>query len=291
MPFILHHGFGRSTRWGIVLALCTLAACADVRRGSGSPPGYDFTQPRVIRLPLELDEISGLTYWGPDSSLLAINDEQGYLYKIPVRAPHNIGRWKFAAGNDYEDIAIVDSTFFVLRSNGDVVAFRYTDDADSVYQETISFDKGPGNEFEAICALPGQHRLLLVCKNCDQDNKKTLSLFWLDAITHRIEEAEGRILTEKIAKAAGRKSMRFKPSAAAFSPVDHRLYLVSSVNKMLVIIDNNEPVGIYRLDARLFKQPEGMTFSPRGDLFISNEAADVGVAEILIFPYQPRPGS
>lgn len=283
--YLFHPSFVRRL---VLIAVLSLVSCSDVRRGSGSPPGYDFTRPRVIRLPLELDEISGLTYWAPDSSLMAINDEQGYLYKIPVGAPQKISRWKFAAGNDYEDIAIVDSTFFVLRSNGNVVAFRYTDDADSLYQEVIPFDIGAGNEFEAICAVPGEHRLLLVCKDCEQDNKKTLSLFWLDVSTLQFSEAEGRILTEKIAAAAGKKSVRFKPSAAAFSPVDRRLYLVSSVNKMLVIVSDNEPVNIYRLDARLFKQPEGMTFSPRGDLFISNEAAEVGVAEILIFPYQPH---
>jgi hypothetical protein len=35
----------------------------------------------------------------------------------------------------------------------------------------------------------------------------------------------------------------------------------------------------------LFKQPEGITFTPKGDMIISNEAADRGVAEILLFKY------
>ena len=41
----------------------------------------------------------------------------------------------------------------------------------------------------------------------------------------------------------------------------------------------------YRIDPKLFKQPEGMTFTPKGDLIISNEAANSGAADILIFKY------
>jgi hypothetical protein len=40
---------------------------------------------------------------------------------------------------------------------------------------------------------------------------------------------------------------------------------------------------MYELDPKLFKQPEGITFTPTGDLLISNEAALTGSANILIF--------
>jgi hypothetical protein len=82
----------------------------------------------------------------------------------------------------------------------------------------------------------------------------------------------------------GGKEEKFKPSAAAIHPLTKELYIVSSVNKALVIADRNGKVRkVYRLDPGIFKQPEGITFSPAGDLFISNEAADVGAANILIY--------
>lgn len=271
----------------VIAALLLFSSCdafEDKKQAKG-PQGYDLSRPRVIRLPLELDEISGLSYWPGDSSLLAINDEQGYLYKISVHNPSDIRRWKFSGGHDYEDVAILDSTFFVLRSNGDIVAFRFADDGDSLSERKIPFTRSSGNEFESICAFPEQNGLLLVCKSCKQDNKKKISTFWLDGATYELSESM-TITTEKIAELEGKKAVRFKPSAVAVSPVDHRLYFIAAVNKKLAIADSNRITDVYELDPGLFKQPEGMTFAPDGTLFISNEAAGVGVAEILIFPYQ-----
>ena len=44
----------------------------------------------------------------------------------------------------------------------------------------------------------------------------------------------------------------------------------------------------YQLDPVVFKQPEGITFTPWGDMLISNEAADVGAPNILIFKYKKK---
>jgi hypothetical protein len=40
------------------------------------------------------------------------------------------------------------------------------------------------------------------------------------------------------------------------------------------------------LDKVLFKQPEGITFRPDGTMILSNEAADIGMATLLIYPYK-----
>jgi secreted PhoX family phosphatase len=62
--------------------------------------------------------------------------------------------------------------------------------------------------------------------------------------------------------------------------------MISSVNKLLVIFDKDHNVKqSYPIHRGVFKQPEGLTFTPKGDLIISNEAADEGTAEILFFPY------
>ncbi len=51
-----------------------------------------------------------------------------------------------------------------------------------------------------------------------------------------------------------------------------------------MIADNKGNVKeVYELDPVIYKQPEGITFTPWGDLLISNEAAESGNANILIF--------
>jgi uncharacterized protein YjiK len=85
---------------------------------------------------------------------------------------------------------------------------------------------------------------------------------------------------------AGEDKMKFKPSAAAIHPISGEVYIISSVNKLLVIADKEGKAReIYHLDEGVFKQPEGIAFEPDGTMIISNEAAGQGVANLLIFPY------
>jgi uncharacterized protein YjiK len=85
---------------------------------------------------------------------------------------------------------------------------------------------------------------------------------------------------------AGEDKIKFKPSGAAIHPLTGELYIISSVNKLLVVADRRGEVReVYRLDEGVFKQPEGIAFEPDGTMIVSNEAADHGVANLLIFPY------
>jgi hypothetical protein len=92
-----------------------------------------------------------------------------------------------------------------------------------------------------------------------------------------------------VAVMLGQKSLKFKPSAAAIHPITGELYIISAINDLLVITDRQgEPKIAYEIDGKLFKQPEGIAFTPDGDLIISNEAADRGVANLLLFKYQKK---
>jgi hypothetical protein len=82
------------------------------------------------------------------------------------------------------------------------------------------------------------------------------------------------------------KKVKFKPSAAAIHPLSGQLFIISSVNKVLVVADKNGiPEKVYKISPVLYKQPEGLTFSPEGHLLISNESANTGAADIMIFKY------
>ena len=86
-----------------------------------------------------------------------------------------------------------------------------------------------------------------------------------------------------IKKKLKEKKIHFKPSAVAINPKTNELYILSSVNKLLVITDRRGRVKeVYPLNPVIYKQPEGMAFTPWGDLLISNEAGESGNANILI---------
>lgn len=247
------------------------------------PAGYNFQQAYQIKLPLQLDEISGVAYYDKDTSVFAINDERGWLYKLGLGNNRGMTRWKFSAGADFEDLVLLDSTFYVLQSNGNIIKVSFVDSS-ALISKQFEFTYGQGNEFEILYYDEFRKKLILICKDCESDKKKSLTTYTFDPVTNEYSDQSFSIDVKTIAATLGKKKIRFKPSAAAINPTDSMLYIVSSVNKLLVISDRN---GIFKkaypIDPAMFKQPEGITFTPSGSLIISNEAADIGVANILIF--------
>ena len=110
-----------------------------------SPEGYNLNQPSVLKLPPALDEISGIVYYPKDKSVLAINDEVGWLYKIYLKEDPDIQKWKYSNGADFEDLVLTDSTFYVLESNGNIIKFKFIR-PDSVATQEFIFPAPGKNE-------------------------------------------------------------------------------------------------------------------------------------------------
>ena len=262
-----------------------LTSCkSETKKSYPNPPGYDFSKPEIYRLPDILNEISGVIYYAKDSSLFAIQDEKGWLFKIRLKTPLQVERWKFSNAGDYEDLALLDSTFYVLKSKGAIEKFKFFS-GDSVSIQSFKLTEGGKNEFETLYYDSTQNKLILICKNCEEDKKKEVSSWAFDPVTDSFSASFG-IKTSKIREQLDEDELKFKPSAAAIHPITGELYIIASVNNALVILNRDYTVkNSYRIDPALFKQPEGMTFSPNGDLIISNEAAERGAADILFFRY------
>lgn len=252
-----------------------------------SPEGYDFSKPWQLNLPIELDEISGIVFYPKDTSVFAINDEFGWLYKIHLLGRKEIMKWKFSDGADFEDLVMIDSIFYALQSNGTIITFRFGG-SHTVFRRETHFPV-KGNEFEILFYDSVLQRLSLICKDCDSDKKKSLTRYFFDPANNSFDDTTRSIDVKKIAIMMGEKSLKFKPSAAAIHPITGEIYIISAVNDLLVITDpQGFPKISYEIDDKLFKQPEGIAFTPNGDLLISNEAADKGVANILLFKYHKK---
>jgi uncharacterized protein YjiK len=253
-----------------------------------SLPGYDLTNPVIIQLKTNLDEISGITYYPKDTSIFAVDDEEGVLYKIYIRKQVKVKQWKFAADGDYEDIVIHDSTFYALRSDGNVKIFNFLS-KDSITLHESSVPTGGKNNFETLYYDPLLEKIITICKDCETDGRKTTSAYALDPGIHTFSDTPFfTIQSDDIAEETGVDHLKFQPSCAAVHPLTKDVYIISSENKILVIANHYGKVkDVYELDPGLFKQPEGITFTPAGDLLVSNEAADLGAPNILVFKYNP----
>jgi len=271
--------------FAIIITILLLQGCYQQKETYISPPGYDLQKPYIINLPADLDEISGLTYYAKDKSVFGIGDENGVLYKITPGAQSRINNWKFSKKGDYEELVLHDSTFYIMKSNGDIDVVNFTH-GDSINMQQIRFPFGKGNEFEAMYYNDSINKIILICKDCDQDKKKSLTTFTFNPATFAYSDSSFSIDVKSLAEKMGIKKMRFKPSAAAVNPLTGELFIISSINKLLLIMDKQHNIkSFFRLNPGLYKQPEGITFSEKGTMIISNESAKVGTANLLIYNY------
>jgi len=265
------------------LALCFFSSCSSGdNKKYISPDNYDFSKPYRINLPLALDEVSGLSYYPQDSSVFAIVDEDGLLFKIYLNGSGNIKEWKYDKKRDFEDIVVHDSVFYILVSNGDIETLKFI--GDSIYKTKSDFPNAGKklNEFESLY-LDDSSGLTLICKSCEDDTKREVSVYNYSSESSSYASRK-KIDVVAIANSIGESKLHFKPSGAAVNPVTKELFILASVNKLLVIADANGNVKkTYQLNPAMFNQPEGITFTPSGDLIISNELGEKNAATLLVF--------
>ena len=250
-----------------------------------SPEGYNLGEPQKIFLAESLDEISGIVYVN-ENEIIGINDEEGKLFSINPQKSKTPGDYNFAKNGDFEDIVFTGTEWFALKSNGDLYRIKniFTD---STGHEKIS-SPFKESEFEGLYYDDTRKSLMMVCKSCSNDNdKKEVSVFAFDFTTQQWNtDPVFRFNVNDVARLSGKDKLHFKPSAAAINPVDKNLYIISSVNKLLVVANVNGGIKeVFILPPGNFKQPEGISFAPNGDMYISNEAAE-GTANILLFKYR-----
>ncbi len=249
-----------------------------------TPKEYNLNTPRLTKLSLELDEISGISFYEKDSSIFAICDDKKAIFKINPNL--SITKWKLDVGKDIEDLVRIDSTFYVMQSNGDIIKVRF--EKETPITDQFLFTEGADNEFEAMYYDNAKKQLVLICKNCELDKKKSVSTYSFNPATNTFSDSSFAINVKSIDSSLGVEHLKFKPSAAAINPINGLLYILSSVNKLLLITDTDGNFKeLYPLNPTLFKQPEGIAFKQNGDMIISNESHKIGTANLLSFKYQP----
>lgn len=277
----------------IFLLLVLLAACRNTPKNPPSPAGYNLGQPATYHLPNSLTEISGIAFYqGNPDTLFAEQDEEGKIYYLrpgDAAAIHT----RFSKKGDYEDIAIAGDQVYILRSDGLLLSFPFAEvKARDIRTVTEWKDLLPPGEYEGLAADSAGQRLYVLCKHCPEANaSKAVPVYQL-AVQGGVPAAAGEqtIDVTQIESLAGKKKIRFNPSAFARQPASGNWFIVSAVNQLLVITDSSfHPLEVYQLSPAQFNQPEGIAFDRNNNLYISNEGGTLDAGNVLRFTYQPRP--
>lgn len=277
----------------LYIALFTCFACAQKKeKAYDSPHGYNLNNPEKFTLSEDLQEISGITFEkGNPSMLFAQQDEDGKLFYFKP-GDKNTQSVTFGKKGDYEDLAIINNIVVMLRSDGSLFSFAMQD----VKKQTVSAkhwkDLIPKGEYESLAATDQDSLLYVLCKQCNIDKKTSQTTGYLLKIAdgNISKEDSFNIDNESIDKIYDLKGKAFRPSALTKNITTDEWFILSSVNKLLVVTDHQWKIkAAYPLNPKLFNQPEGITFDSNNNLYISNEAGDkTGTATLLKFNFNGK---
>ncbi len=229
---------------------------------------YDFENPtEKYTLPDKLKEISGLSYY-KKNQLVCVNDEQGKIFIYDINEKRIIDKIPFGKDGDYEGVEVVGDEVFVLKSNGKLKGFKIGE----AFEREIDCSEPEVIEYEGLGYDPKSRHLLLVAKERkkDVDDKKMVYAYDFD---RKVLFKHIAIPQDQVKDEANGKS--FKPSGIAVHPQTGQTFIIASDGKKLLILsEKGQKEALISLNPKVYRQPEGICFSPDGQLFISSEGKD-----------------
>ena len=250
---------------------------------------YRLDRPTAkFKLPKTLEEISGLGITSGGKRILAINDEKGLIYFLDIETGELDEKIKFGKKGDYEGIEMVGDDIFVVKSNGDIYTVENVG-TENQRTETFKTHLNSDNDVEGLGYDEKKHRLLLACKRypgkgyegqraiyafrlmAEDMPKEPAFLIHDDDISNyfKMEGVDQRLLEIFTPNASAKD---FQPSALAVHPLSGDLYILSSVGKLLMVMNQDGDIRhLEKLDKAIFRQPEGICFENDGTMYISTE--------------------
>ena len=288
--------------------LLLMSSCAIWKPREVREIGYDLEAPDMHRtLPSTLHEISGITQITADT-FACIQDEKGTVFLIDVTNGNIIKQLPFFGDGDYEGIARVNNTLYILRSDGtifEIPNFRSPEYGHLTYETGI-----PANNNEGLCYDAAQNRLLIACKSNIGKGavlKNVRAIYAFDLSTKKLSDVpvfELNIETlqayantheldiptknKKHKKHSDEPDIKFRTSAIAIHPVNGRLYALSAIDHLLCILNTDGSVyKLIKLDEDVFNKAEGIAFANDNSMLITNEGQDKQPT-LLSFSYTGR---
>ena len=253
---------------------------------------YDLHHPdSTYKLDKSLYEISGLTYIAPNT-LGAIEDESGWLYWLDTRSGEILEKIKFGKKGDYEAVEFINDRYFVIESKGDLHTFKVRKkEAKNV--QIIDTGFSGKNDVEGM-----GHQVSQLWFACKADGSiatyatRNKALYTMNINDKQLGSSPiMEISLEGInafLKKNGRdgKAKEFDPSGVAIHPLTSKIYVLSADQMLVVLSTQGKIEEVIFLDPRIYEQPEGICFDPRGIMYISSEGVQ---RRARLFMYAPKP--
>jgi len=225
-------------------------------------------------MPKDLTEISGISYID-GQRFACVQDELGKIFIYNATSSSVEKEISFGAPGDYEELAVVGETIWVLRADGklfEVSNLNAANPSVKEYSTRLTTKQDP----EGLCYDKKNNRLLIAIKGAEPgtENYKGIYAFDLDSKKMGQQPVFKIDLQNEVFGNGSDKKKRntINPSGISIHPVTGEMYIIDGRNQQLLITDAGGNIRkLYTLNSKEFAQPEGITFNTTGDLFIANE--------------------
>ena len=216
-------------------------------------------------MPRELMEVSGIAWYGADKAA-AVQDETGTIFIYDLKQQKVEKQIPFAGKGDYEGVAVAGETIYALRSDGTVVEIINGQPKEYKTHLTVQHDT------EGLFYDKKNDRLLVSVKAGESAGKKNIYAFDISSKKMNAAPVMSIDLNHQLLGSGKKIEDRFQPSDLAVHPTTGEVYVLDGANPRLMIMNSNGEIKeVHNLDKSVFKQPEGIMFSPQGDVYISSE--------------------
>jgi uncharacterized protein YjiK len=228
-------------------------------------------------LPAALKEISGIAYLNA-TQFACVEDESGKIYIYNTASQKVDKEISFAGPGDYEGIAVAGTTAYVMQADGKLYEVANYMNSNKPAVKAYNTGLTVKQDVEGLAYDKKNNRLLLAIKGNEPntDDYKGIYAFDLSSKTMAAAPAYKIDLTHSIwgeGKGKGKKSKKvIQPSDLEVHPTTGDIYIVDGPNPKLLVLDaSGTPKHILGLSKSDFEQPEGLAFTPAGELYISSE--------------------
>ena len=234
---------------------------------------FDLENITVIKLPQSLREISGLALlYG--NEVVTHNDEEGIIFIVDISLGRVVSDFVLSddVEKDFEGIAIVKDSIYLVNSNGTIYKFRQPQENESADFVKFKTFLDSENNIEGLCYDTSTNSLLLACKNDPGKRfKKVRAVYSFNLYKMSLNEKPRFLISLEELKDKFNIN-GFEPSGIERNPINGNFFMVSAhPEAILEISPDGNIVAASKLDNEIHRQTEGITFLQDGTMLISDE--------------------
>lgn len=258
-----------------------------IKKDSSSPEsGKDVVKiTRSWSLPAVLREVSGIDYLD-SSHMVCIQDQIGSIFIYNITSGTLESEIPFGPPGDYEAVAVVKDVVYVACADGRLYEIANYNSGKPVVKE-YGTHLSVRQNIKGLSYDPKNKILLVAIKGNEEGNGLYKGIYSFDLQTKKmaIKPVIKIDLQDPVfAKGQSKKKQSvLQPSEIAVHPLTGDIYITDATRPQLLILDKSGNIkGLYPLNKVDFYQPEGMTFSPTGECYISNAGNKQQPGQLLL---------